>query len=60
MLVVCACGLLLACVIMVSVQLLAGLASTMKVYGEVEVARSEVTGDDDDACDYSPDVFSSL
>ena len=45
---------------MVSVQLIAGLASTMKVYGEVRVARSEVTSDDDDACNYSPDVFSSL
>ena len=37
-----------------------GSASTMKVYGEVGVARSEVAGDDDDACDSSADVFPSL
>ena len=37
-----------------------GLASTIKVYGEVGVARSEVAGDDDDACDCSADVFPSL
>ena len=37
-----------------------GLASTMKVYGEVGVACSEVAGDDDDACDCSADVFPSL
>ena len=37
-----------------------GLASTMKIYGEVGVARSEVAGDDDDACDCLADVFPSL
>ena len=37
-----------------------GLALTRKVYGEVGVARSEVAGDDDDACDCSTDVFPSL
>ena len=37
-----------------------GLASMMKVYDEVGVARLEVAGDDDDACDCSADVFPSL
>ena len=32
----------------------------VELYGEVGVARSEITGDDDDACDSPADVFSSL
>ena len=34
-----------------------GLASLLEHYGEVGVAHSEPTGDDDEACDFSADVF---
>ena len=37
-----------------------GAALLVALYGEVGVASSEVTGDDDGACDSSADVFSSL